>query len=237
MDYKSYKKELFYSYTLGAFPTIELLKYHPNDVLKVYIHSSFSNQDVINLINQYRGNCDIEINDKMINKLSQKENCYVIGIFKKYSSLLDEDHHVVLVNPSNMGNVGTIIRSSLGFNIKNIAIIKPGVDIFDPKVIRASMGSIFSCNISYFSTFEDYKKQFPNHRLYSFMLQAKNTLQETKFVQNQFCSLIFGNESSGLDMSFLNEDSIIIKHSNLIDSLNLPSSLAISLYEFRKQIK
>ena len=236
MEIKSYKKESFYSYTLGAFPTIELLNKHPEQVLKIFIHSSFKNQEVINMINSLRGNCDIEINDKMINKLSQKENCFVIGIFNKYNSKLENDKdHVVLVNPSNMGNLGTIIRSSLGFGIKNIAIIRPGVDIYDPKVVRASMGSIFSLNIQYFSTYEDYCRIFPNHEKRTFMLQAKNTLQTTKFSSEKLTSLVFGNESSGLDISLLDEDSIIIEHSNEIDSLNLPSSLSIALYEFKKQ--
>lgn len=236
MEIKTYKKDAFYSYTLGAFPTIEMLKNHREDAIKVYIHSSFKNEEIINTINSLRGRSEVEFNDKMINKLSQKENCYVIGVFKKYKNVLENDHHVVLVNPSNMGNLGTIIRSCLGFNIKNIAIIKPGVDFFDPKVVRASMGAIFSCNICYFDTFEDYLKVFPNHKIHSFMLQATKTLQETKFSEDKLSSLVFGNESSGLDISYLNEDSIIIKHSTLIDSLNLPSSLAISLYEFRKQV-
>ena len=237
MDVKTYKKDLFYSYTLGAFPTIEMLKYHSKEAIKVFIHSSFKNEEVIGMINKYRTNFEVEFNDKMINKLSQKENCFIIGVFKKYSMKLEDDHHIVLVNPSNMGNLGTIIRSCLGFNINNIAIIKPGVDIFDPKVIRSSMGSIFSCNIRYYDSFNDYIKEFPNHQIFTFMLQAKNSLQETSFPQNEKCSLVFGNESSGLDLSFLNENSIIIRHSSLIDSLNLPSSVAISLYEFRKQVK
>ena len=67
------------------------------------------------------------------------------------------------------------------------------------------------------------------------MLQAKNTLQTTKFSSEKLTSLVFGNESSGLDISLLDEDSIIIEHSNEIDSLNLPSSLSIALYEFKKQ--
>ena len=54
MDVKTYKKDLFYSYTLGAFPTIEMLKYHSKDAIKVFIHSSFKNEEVINLINEYR---------------------------------------------------------------------------------------------------------------------------------------------------------------------------------------
>ncbi|MGN1295611.1 MAG: TrmH family RNA methyltransferase [Bacilli bacterium] len=235
MEIKTYKKDAFYSYTLGAFPTIELLKKHKEEALKIFIHSSFDNQEIISFIYENKGNAEVTINDKMINKLSTKGNTFVVGIFKKYSSYLDENKdHVVLVNPSDMGNLGTIIRSCLGFGIKNIAIIKPGVDIFDPKVIRASMGSIFSLNISYFNSFEEYKNTFSNHRVRTFMLQAKNTLQETIFPKDEVTSLVFGNESSGLPISLLDDNSIIIKHSNEIDSLNLPSSLAIALYEFSK---
>ena len=57
---------------------------------------------------------------------------------------LDDANHVVLVNPGDMGNMGTIIRTMLGFNYSNLAIIKPGVDVFDPRVIRASMGALFN---------------------------------------------------------------------------------------------
>lgn len=67
------------------------------------------------------------------------------------------------------------------------------------------------------------------------MLQAKKTLQDTTFSKDKLTSLVFGNEATGLDHSLLDENSIIISHSNKIDSLNLPSSLAITLYEFNKQ--
>lgn len=238
MEIKNYKKDSFYSYSLGAFPTIELLKKHPQDLIKIYVHSSFKNEEVLRLINTLRGNHEIEFNDKMINKLSQKENCFIIGIFKKYNTPLDSnENHVVLVNPSNMGNLGTIIRSCLGFNIKNIAVIKPGVDYFDPKVIRASMGAIFSLNIHYFNNYDEYCKLFPNHVKRTFMLQANKTLQEAVFDKNKLSSLVFGNEATGLDDSLLDNNSIIIRHSKEIDSLNLPSSLAIALYEFSKQTK
>ena len=235
MEIKTYKKDSFYSYTLGAFPTIELLKKHKEDALKIFIHSSFDNQEVISLIYQNKGNAEVCLNDKIINKLSTKGNTFVVGVFKKYSSYLDANKdHVVLVNPSDMGNLGTILRSCLGFGMKNIAIIKPGVDIFDPKVVRASMGSIFSLNISYFNSFEDYKNAFPNHKIRTFMLQAKNTLQNIKFTSS-LATLIFGNEATGLDKKYLTENSIIISHTKDIDSLNLPTAVGIAIYELTKQ--
>ena len=238
MEIKTYKKDSFYTYILGAFPTIELLKNHPEEILKIVVSSSFKNQEVINLINSLRGNKEMAINDKLLDKLSNKENCYVAGILKKYYMEIEPNqNHLVLVNPMNMGNFGTIVRSSLGFGIKNIVIIKPAIDIFDPKVLRATMGSFFSCNIVYFNSIEEYKNRFSTHKLVSFMLQAKKSLQKVKFSSNELVSLVFGNESSGLPIEYLNDDSLIINHSHDIDSLNLPTAVGIALYEFAKQTK
>ena len=234
MKIKAYKKDAEYSYTLGVFETIELLKNHPEAVIKVIIHSSFTNQEVINLIRTLTDK-EVIINDKLINKLSPKENCYVVGIFNKYQTTLDPNiDHLVLVNPMNMGNFGTIVRTALGFSFTSIAVIKPAIDIFDPKVIRSSMGSIFSMNIVYYDSLESYFSHFKDHKMISFMLQAKKTLQETKF-KDEMVSLVFGNESSGLPIDCLNDDSIIIKHSQNIDSLNLPISIGIALFEIAKQ--
>ena len=236
MDIKAYKKQFTYSYSLGAFPTIELLKTNNINLKYILIHSTFENKEVLTLINKLAKNkVDIIYNDKLINKLSPKENCYVIGVFEKYEMRLDDStNHILLDNPSDMGNLGTIIRTSLGFGIKNIGIIKPGVDIFNPKVIRASMGAIFHVNIQYFSSYEEYKNTFKKHIQYSFMLQAKNTLQNIKFTSS-LATLIFGNEATGLDKKYLTENSIIISHTKDIDSLNLPTAVGIAIYELTKQ--
>lgn len=238
MEIKTYKKDSFYSYTLGAFPTLELIQNHKESVLKVIVHSSFKNEEVLDKIRNNSSNYEVVINDKLISKLSSKDNCYVVGVFKKYKSTLsDNKNHLLLVNPMNMGNFGTIIRSALGFSIFDIAVIAPCIDVFDPKVLRAAMGSFFSLNIHVFNSIEDYKQTFPNHKIHSFMLQASKTLQEYTFSKDELLTLAFGNESSGLDISYLDENSIIIEHNNKIDSLNLPSAVGIALYEFSKQIK
>ena len=238
MEIKTYKKDSFYSYTLGAFPTLELIQNHKESVLKVIIHSSFKNEEVLDKIRNNSSNYEVVINDKLISKLSSKDNCYVVGVFKKYKSTLSNSkNHLLLVNPMNMGNFGTIIRSALGFSIFDIAVIAPCIDVFDPKVLRAAMGSFFSLNIHVFNSIEDYKKAFPNHKIHSFMLQANKTLQEYTFSKDELLTLAFGNESSGLDISYLDENSIIIEHNNKIDSLNLPSAVGIALYEFSKQTK
>ena len=238
MKIKTYQKDFDYTYTLGVFETIELLKYKPQQVIRVYLKSnSYTNQGV-SLIQELCQRHQIEVveSDKTINKLSKKDNCFAIAILNKYDSKLNDGNHIVLVNPMNMGNFGTIIRSALGFGFTDIAVIKPAIDIFDPKVLRAAMGSFFSSNIVYFNTIEEYKALYPDHKLHSFMLQAKKTLQETEFESTPL-SLVFGNESSGLPENYLDDNSIIIKHSNDIDSLNLPTAVGIALYEVDKQLK
>jgi TrmH family RNA methyltransferase len=230
-----YKKDNDISYTLGITVTIELLKNKINYVNKVNLNSSFEKKEVNYSIFSIckKNNIQIEENDKIFNILSDKENCYVIGEFNKYNAKLGDLNHVVLVNPSNMGNLGTILRSALGFGIKDIAIIKPGVDIFDPKVIRASMGAIFSVNFEYFDTFSDYKEKYKNRQLYPFMLQANKSIHDVEFEDKW--SLIFGNEASGLPTEYLNIGiPLIIPHTNYIDSLNLQVAVSIAMYEATK---
>ena len=125
------------------------------------------------------------------------------------------------------------MRSALGFGMNQMAIIRPAVDAFDPKVVRASMGAIFSTDFVYFESFEEYQKQFGERELYPFMLDAKRSLHQVK-PQGKF-SLIFGNEATGLPAEFASiGTSVIIPHSDRIDSLNLPIAASIAMYEATK---
>mgnify|MGYP000864362652 FL=1 len=234
MDIKIYKKSFEHSYALGIFPTVELITSKPESVIKVLISSSYradSDMDIFQLCKKY--NIKTEINDKVINKISSKENCFVSGVFSKYQCELTEGSHIVLVNPGNMGNMGTIIRTLTGFGLNDLAIISPGVDIFDPKVIRASMGAIFKINFKYYDSFNKYHESFGNHKLYTFMLDGAVSLKDVKHDRDESFSLIFGNEATGLDNSFANiGTNVIIKHTDRIDSLNLTIAAGIAMYQF-----
>lgn len=233
---KKYNKKDSISYALGATLTIELLKNKLKYVRKIYFHSSLERNDVVLKIEDIckKNNIPIIQSDKAFRILSDKENCYIIGEFEKFETKLEKNkNHVVLVNPSNSGNLGTIIRSMVGFGINNLAIIRPAVDIFDLKTIRASMGAIFDINFMYFDSFSEYEKEYQNN-FYPFMLQAKKKLGNVEFVEP--FSLIFGNEATGLPQEFLNIGcSVIIAHSKSIDSLNLTIATSIALYEATKE--
>ncbi len=228
---KIYKKEYNYSYTIGMYPTIELLKNKSNIVKEIYIHSKYEDFSVIkNLCNDI----PIIFNDKIFERIGVNDNSFVLGVFYKYSMVLNINKpHIVLVNPSDMGNVGTIIRTILGLGYKDLAIITPTADIWNPKTIRASMGALFKLNIEYYQSFNDYKKRFINHQLFPFMLGGKEKLCFENCPETKLFSLIFGNEATGLDNSFLSVGTVTqIPQMNEVDSLNLAVATAIGAYTF-----
>jgi len=125
------------------------------------------------------------------------------------------------------------MRTMLGFDVLDLAIVRPAVDVFDPRVIRASMGAIFHLSFAYFDNFEAYSANFPR-AFYPFMTDGALSLRDARFESPY--SLIFGNEGAGLPESFRSlGTSITIPHSDRIDSLNLPVAVSIALYEARRQ--
>ena len=230
---KPYKKDASYSYTLGAFPTYELILSKPEPVSKILMNSGYTDGDSLRTLCA-KHNIPLEINDKLIGRLSDKENCYVAGIFEKYNSELSKDRpHIVLVNPSNMGNLGTILRTIVGFGIYDIAIILPGADIFNPKTIRASMGALFKLKFQLFNSFKEYRKQYNDHDVYTFMINEGRSHSIKDCPKSKLFSLVFGNEATGLDDSFLNVGtSIMIPQTSDVDSLNLTIAVGIGAYVF-----
>lgn len=237
-EIKKYRKKDTYSYSFGSFPTFELLQNKPEMAEMVLVHSD-ANTGIHRKLKQECENVNVKIiySDRHVEKLRDKDNCMMIGVFKKYYCKLDHHvNHVVLVNPSDTGNLGTIIRSCVGFGITNLALIEPAVDIFHPKVVRASMGAFFRVKFEYFSHFEQYNQEYGNEReTYPFMLNGKYQLGTLKHPKNKPFTLIFGNEASGLEASYLNiGKSVVISHTHDIDSLNLSLATGIGIYEFCK---
>lgn len=226
-----YMKKLEHTYSLGVFPTIELLEKRPEIVVKVIFHSrGKENSGVSKLLDLCRKrSIKTEWNDGTIKKLGGTENTYAIGILMKYKQEIETGkNHLVLVSPQDTGNLGTMIRTALGFGIRNIAIISPGVDVFDPKTIRAAMGAVFSVKIEYFPYIEDYSKKHKNN-LYLLMTDGSKEISQISFASPY--SLVMGSESAGLPKEFAKlGTTVTIKQSADIDSLNLSVAAGIAMY-------
>jgi TrmH family RNA methyltransferase len=230
--YTPYKKSADYSYTLGIFPTLELLKARPHIVEAVFTAPNTKDSQGLEKIKQLCAQHHVPCTEdvKTLKRLSKADNCYAIAVFKKFDSALSSDtSHVVLVNPDDAGNLGTIMRTMLGFDCHDLAIISPAADSFDPKTIRASMGAVFAVRVAYFTSIDAYQEKF-GHHLYPFLLNTENSLANTIFIEPY--SLVFGNEGSGLPNIYKTLGTPVkIEQSTEIDSLNLAVSVAVALYK------
>lgn len=236
MNYKRYHKKLSYSYAIGSYPTIELFENAPDRSRGIIYHSKFASSKVKKKIDELSVARNIFINedDELIEKITGKGNVYVVGVFDKFKMELDESaDHVVLVSPSDRGNLGTIMRTMLAFGKTDLAIIKPAADIFHPDVIRSSMGAIFSLRVELFDDFEEYQSKFGQRDFYPLMTNGQTSLDKIKYKQPY--SLIFGNESAGLDDEYTDiGQTICIKQSSKVDSLNLAVAVGIVLQNCQK---
>lgn len=231
---KAYTKDGDYSYTEGFFPTFEMIHHKREDLLSVYVSSDALSSEGYQKLTQEVPKEKIILSDKVFQKVKSKENAHVLGVFRKFSSKLDANQcHLVMVNPSDMGNLGNAMRSLLAFGFHDLALITPCADPFNPKTVRASMGALFSIRIESFPSFEDYLKHYPRP-YYPFVLDQSTPLSQVKFPH--VCSLVFGNEATGLPDSCKNENDVRIEQSDEVDSLNLTTSIAIGLYELKKQL-
>ena len=233
-----YRAELDYSYAPGIYPSMECLIHRPRLVRRLLIHSGSAGREGMDRLTELAARHGIrtEEADRALSRVSGKDNCFAAAVFSKFSDTPDSAKpHVVLHCPSDAGNVGTILRTALGFGIEDVILIRPCVDVFDPKTVRASMGSLFSLRIQVLDGFEEYLAQIDAGRvLYPFMLTASVTLAEavTENADRNF-TLVFGNEGSGLPEEFLRIGRPVrIESNNRVDSLNLSIAAAIGIYGF-----
>lgn len=137
------------------------------------------------------------------------------------------------------GNLGTIIRAAVWFGIKNIVCSEDCVDVYNPKVIQASMGAIIHVNVLYtdlnnFLTSAQ-KKKLP---VYGTLLEGESIYSQK--LENKGIILL-GNESKGISgnlVSFIDHKLMIPKFSDAtlgIDSLNVGMAASIVLSEFARR--
>ena len=230
---QKYSKDLDYSYTEGFFPTFEMIKFKKDAFRMVYVATDAVDSDGYQKLKSLVPADKIVVSDKAFNKIASKENAHVIGVFNKFDNTLDpKENHLVMVNPSDMGNLGNAMRSLLAFGYHDLALITPCADKFNPKVVRASMGALFKIRIEEFSSFDEYIAKYPRE-FYPFVLDTSKPLHEVTFQKP--CSLVFGNEATGLPPEIHNHNNVRIEQSDEVDSLNLTTSIAIGLYELKMQ--
>lgn len=143
---------------------------------------------------------------------------------------------IVLESVEKPGNLGAILRTADAANADAVIICDPLTDIYNPNVIRSSVGCVFTKQVVATSSDEALewlkKKKI---RSYAAALTAKKFYHETDFTLPS--AIIMGTEADGLTKKWLNgaDDQIKIPMNGEIDSLNVSTSTAILVFEAMRQ--
>lgn len=156
----------------------------------------------------------------------------MLAVLRKERSIIKTDGLVLALDGiQDPGNMGTIIRTADWFGVETILCSTDTVDCYNPKVIQASMGSIYRVKVHYtdLKTFiSDTKKP-----IYGALLNGKN-VYETQLATDGI--LLMGNEGKGIRPELINCISVplTIPRFGQAESLNVSTATAILLSEFKK---
>ena len=144
---------------------------------------------------------------------------------------------IVLENLQDPGNLGTILRTGEGAGISGVIMSNGTVDIFNPKVIRSTMGSVYRVPFLYTSDLQEilHKLQNAGVRTFAAHLKGKQYFQETGF--RGPCAFLIGNEGNGLtdEISQCAGEYIKIPMEGKVESLNASVAASLLMYEAYRQ--
>ena len=169
---------------------------------------------------------------KYISELESPKD--VMGICIKKEGKIKGNRILILDGIQDPGNLGTIIRSSVAFNVDTIILSNDTVDLYNSKVVRASQGMLFKTNIVKGNLLEiipSLKEQ--GYKVYATNVENGN---DVKDIKNEKIAIVMGNEGSGVKKEIfdLSDKYIYIKMNENCESLNVAVATSIILYELNK---
>ena len=178
-----------------------------------------------------------EISPSTMEKISdtQTPQGILLVVRQKFSSLeevLAKKIIAVLDGVQDPGNVGTILRTAAAFDC-SVILLEGSAEIFNPKVVRSSMGAIFYLPIVKLS-----REEFLNLRGVEILAAAIDSSAEIYYQHNfnKRSAIVFGSEAAGVSKKILdNARKIFIPMSGHAESLNVATSAAIILSEAVRQ--
>jgi len=199
-----------------------------------------------NVINQYKNVKIIEMSHNLFNELADKTNPSEMLITAGIRPNIFDDIHtenpfiVVFDRPGDHGNLGSVIRSANAFNADGIFIIGHGVDVYEPKVIRASLGSVFFTKIVPVESMETLEQFIKNQKKKNNMeiigTDSTGTVSVKEYKIKKPVMLIIGNEAKGISIKLkeLCDKIIKIPMEGNVNSLNVSCAASIIMWEIYK---
>ena len=185
-----------------------------------------------------KSNCSYFISDEISSKISETKNSQgIFAICNMSSSSIELNPHnkyIALDNIQDPGNLGTIIRTAEALGIDGI-IIGGGCDLYNPKVLRASMGSFLRIKYMICSNLHECLNELRlknSYRIYS-TSPSIDAVNITKADFSKGCICVIGNEANGVSDAVLevSDEIITIPMLGRAESLNASIAASIVMWE------
>ena len=150
----------------------------------------------------------------------------------------DNPSIAILENIQDPGNIGTIIRSAEGAGISGIIMTKDCVDIFNPKVIRSTMGSIYRTKFAYTDNIEETIAILKKNNIHTYALALnKEAKAYDLYDYKEPSAFAVGNEGNGLKENTIKacENVAYIPMCGSVESLNASVAASLMMYEIFRQ--
>lgn len=172
----------------------------------------------------------------IMKKLSDMESVpKVVGIVKiEDNNEIIGDRVLLLDSVRDPGNLGTIIRSSVAFNVSDIILSLDSVDLYNDKVIRSSQGMIFKVNVIR-RDLKDVIKELKEKDYLILGTSVVNGIDARTIKPNKY-ALVMGNEGRGVRPEIIDmcDKNIYISMNKQCESLNVGVATSIIIYELNK---
>lgn len=200
----------------------ELILFYEAIIHSVYATKDFDAQEFQNIE-------EVAVDElKQISSLKTPNK--VLAICHQFDHKLENEGFIIALDEiQDPGNLGTIIRLADWFKVDAIICSSNSVDVYNPKVIQAGMGSIFRTKIIYLDL-ENYLKE-THLPIYGAFLEGENVYQKSLEKKG---ILLLGNEGNGISKNLENlvQHKISIPKSGEAESLNVAIAGAVLLSEF-----
>ncbi len=176
---------------------------------------------------------------EVIKKISEVETPQkIMGLCKKIEDTTIGSRILLLDEIQDPGNMGTIIRSAVAFDIDTIILSKNCVDLYNPKVVRSTQGMLFHIPILIY----DFDELLPMLKelkipIYATRVEYGTDVSTLKEDEKKRFALLMGNEGNGVHPEYLelSDKNLYIPMSNEVESLNVAIATSILLYELRNK--
>ncbi|MBQ9658226.1 MAG: RNA methyltransferase [Clostridia bacterium] len=186
----------------------------------------------------------IYVTEKIFKSLSQVTNPQgILAIIKKEPEKLkieyNDDIIVALDDIQDPGNLGTILRTVDSVGLNQIIVTKGTADVYNPKVVRSTMGAIFRVKVIEVEDLEESIKEMQKNgfKLMVTSLQTDKTIYDVDYNKK---IIVIGNEANGVAQNIqkLANERVIIPMLGKTESLNASVATGIILYEYvRNKVK